>query len=229
MPYPHPLLQLENDIELFEISFCGNCPQWKKRPRWEQVRSALCRGALFRCLSNPGEGGFRMKKLDVKTMVTCAVLIAAAIVLSRFLSINAWNLKIGFTFVPVFLAAYLYGPLGGAIVGGIADFLGATLFPIGAYFPGFTLTCVLTGIVYGLLLHKKQTPLRILIAVGIVQLICGLLINTYWISVLYGSPFEALLVTRTVQCLIMIPVEFIVIGILSKSLARYKSVLTRVA
>ena len=85
-----------------------------------------------------------MKKLDVKTMVTCAALIAAAIVLSRFLSINAWNLKIGFTFVPVFLAAYLYGPLGGAIVGGIADFLGATLFPIGAYFPGFTLTCVLT-------------------------------------------------------------------------------------
>ena len=50
-----------------------------------------------------------MKKLDVKTMVTCAALIAAAIVLSRFLSINAWNLKIGFTFVPVFLAAYLYG------------------------------------------------------------------------------------------------------------------------
>ena len=97
-----------------------------------------------------------MKKLDLKAMVTCAALIAAAIVLSRFLSINAWNLKIGFTFVPVFIAAYLYGPIGGAVVGGIADFIGAILFPIGAYFPGFTLTCVITGAVYGLLLHKKQ-------------------------------------------------------------------------
>ena len=58
-----------------------------------------------------------MKKLDLKAMVTCAALIAAAIVLSRFLSINAWNLKIGFTFVPVFIAAYLYGPIGGAVVG----------------------------------------------------------------------------------------------------------------
>lgn len=86
-----------------------------------------------------------MKKLDLKAMVTCAALIAAAIVLSRFLSINAWNLKIGFTFVPVFIAAYLYGPIGGAVVGGIADFIGAILFPIGAYFPGFTLTCVITG------------------------------------------------------------------------------------
>ena len=53
-----------------------------------------------------------MKKLDLKAMVTCAALIAAAIVLSRFLSINVWNLKIGFTFVPVFIAAYLYGPIG---------------------------------------------------------------------------------------------------------------------
>lgn len=40
------------------------------------------------------------------------------------------------------------------------------------YFPGFTLTCVITGAVYGLLLHKKQTPLRILIAIAIVQLGC---------------------------------------------------------
>ena len=146
-------------------------------------------------------------------MVVCAALIAAAIVLSRFLSINAWNLKIGFTFIPVFLAAYLYGPIGGALVGGVADLLGATLFPIGAYFPGFTLTCVLQGTVYGLLLNKKQTPVRIL----------GLLLNTLWISILYGSSFEALLVTRVVQCLIMIPVEFIVIGMLSKMMARHKS------
>ena len=48
-----------------------------------------------------------MKKLDLKAMVTCAALIAAAIVLSRFLSINAWNLKIGFTFVPVFSQSIL--------------------------------------------------------------------------------------------------------------------------
>ena len=162
-----------------------------------------------------------MKKIDLKAMVTCAALIAAAIVLSRFLSI-----KIGFTFVPVFIAAYLYGPIGGAVVGGIADFIGAILFPIGAYFPGFTLTCVITGAVYGLLLHKKQTPLRILIAIAIVQLGCGLLVNTYWISVLYGSPFTVLLVTRSVQCLIMIPVEFIVIGAMSRLLARHKASLT---
>ena len=156
-------------------------------------------------------------------MVSCGVLVAAAIVLSRFLSINTWNLKIGFTFIPIFLAGYLYGPFKGALVGGIADLVGAILFPIGAYFPGFTLTCALQGVTYGAFLRKKQTPARILIAVGIVQLILGLCLNTFWISLVSGSPFKVLFVTRLVQCLIMIPVEFLVIGAMSKLLAKHKS------
>lgn len=77
-----------------------------------------------------------MKKLDVKAMVVCAALIAAAIVCSRFLSINAWNLKIGFTFIPGFLAAYLTDLVAGHSSAGVADLLGATLFPI-ALLPGF--------------------------------------------------------------------------------------------
>lgn len=167
-----------------------------------------------------------MKNMNVRTMVSCAVLIAAAIVLSRFFSINTWNLKIGFTFVPIFLAAYLFGPTAAALTAGIADFLGATLFPIGAYFPGFTLTCGLTGAVYGLLLHKKQTSLRVLAAVCIDQLILSLLLNTLWISILYGSSFAALLATRAVQCLVMLPVEFIVIGLLGKLMTKHKSALS---
>lgn len=167
-----------------------------------------------------------MKKMNVRTMVACAVLIAAAIVLSRFFSINTWSLKIGFTFVPIFLAAYLFGATAAALTAGIADFLGATLFPIGAYFPGFTLTCCLTGAVYGLLLHKKQTSLRVLTAVCIDQLILSLLLNTLWISILYGSSFAALLATRAVQCLVMLPVEFIVIGLLSKLMTKHKSALS---
>lgn len=156
------------------------------------------------------------KKWNTKTMTTTAVLVAAAVVLSRFLSINAWNLKIGFTFVPVFLAAYLYGPWVGGLTGGLADFIGAVLFPIGAYFPGFTLTCILTGILFGLLLHNKQTMKRVLLAAAVNQLVLGLILNTLWISVLYGSAFRLLFFTRAMQCVVMLPVEFVVIGIISK-------------
>ncbi len=160
-----------------------------------------------------------MKKLDTKMLVTAAILIALNIILSRFLSINAWNIKIGFTFISVFVAAYFYGPVFAAIVAGLGDFLGATLFPIGAYFPALTLSCILTGLIFGVFLYKKQTAIRVICAVVLDQFIVSLLINTYWISVLYGASFEALFMTRIFQCLAMTAIQIVTISILAKMLA----------
>lgn len=162
------------------------------------------------------------KKFDTKMLVTAALLIALQIILSRFCPINAWNIRIGFAFVAVFFAAYLYGPLFSAVVAGIADLIGATLFPSGAFFPGFTLTAILTGLVFGVLLYKKQSWWRILTAVAIDQLILSLLLNTFWISILYGSPFLPLMATRAVQCAIMAPVMYVTISALVKPLAHAK-------
>lgn len=140
-------------------------------------------------------------------IVYSAVFIALQIVLSRFFSINAWNIKVGFGFLPVAMAGILFGPFWGAVVGGLGDFLGATLFPIGPYFPGFTLSLAMTGVVFGFLLNKKYTPFRVFCAVLLDQLILTLLLNSFWISVLYQSPYVPLLLTRVGQCAIMIPVE----------------------
>lgn len=107
-----------------------------------------------------------MPKITTKNLTTMALLIALEIILSRFLSLSAWNTKIGFSFVPVVIAAILLGPVYAGIVGALADFIGAILFPIGAYFPGFTLTAFLTGMVYGLFLYKQQSLPRILGAVA---------------------------------------------------------------
>lgn len=151
-----------------------------------------------------------MKKLSARLIAYLGLLVAAEIVLSRFLSINAWNIKIGFNFVPIVIAAVLFGPVAAGITGALGDFLGAILFPIGPYFPGFTLTSFLTGLVFGFFLYEKRTPLRILAAVAIVQLVLGLLVNSFWISVLYGSPYLPLLATRIVQCAVLGPVQFLV-------------------
>ncbi len=143
------------------------------------------------------------------------VLIAADIILSRFLSFNAWNLKIGFSFLPVALGGILFGPLGGAIVGAVGDFLGAILFPIGAYFPGFTATAFVSGLVYGWMLYRERSWTRTIIAAGIHQLVLGLLVNTAWISVLYGSAYFPTLVSRLPQCGALLVIEVVVIkGIL---------------
>ena len=163
-----------------------------------------------------------MPRFNTRTLTSMALLIALEIVLSRFLSISAWNTKIGFAFVPVVIAAILLGPLYAGIVGALADFLGAILFPIGTYFPGFTLTAFLMGLCYGLFLYRSQSFPRILGAVAVHQLILSLLLNTLWISLLYGSPFVPLLVSRLPQCAILAAVQLVVIPLIARLLPRIR-------
>ena len=120
------------------------------------------------------------RKFTTKQLVIIAMLVALNVILSRFLSIAAWNIKIGF-----------------------------------AYFPGFTITAAIVGLIYGLFLSKKQTMPRILGAVLATEIIGSLLLNTLWISVLYGSPFLPLMATRVFQCLILGIVEIVVIRIMA--------------
>ena len=89
-------------------------------------------------------------------LVLMAMLVAIQVILSRWLSINLWNLKIGFAFVPIAIAGMLLGPMGAGLTGVVADLIGATLFPSGAFFPGFTLTAFITAFGYGFFLQKKQ-------------------------------------------------------------------------
>lgn len=163
----------------------------------------------------------KKKIISVQSLVVMATLVAMEIVLSRMLSYSVWDMKIGFAFLPVVIASIVLGPVRAAIVAALADFVGTILFPIGPYFPGFTLTAALVGALYGLFLHKKQTFLNILISVSIHQLILSLLLNTFWISVLYATPFTPLMVTRLLQCAVMIPVELLVISLIVKTMGNF--------
>ena len=137
-------------------------------------------------------------------LVLTSILTAITVVLSRFLSINIWNMSIGFSFVSVMLCGMLLGSLWGGICGGLADLIGALLFPFGPYFPGFTATAFLSGAVFGLVggfagKEQKRSTFILLAVVLLVlkETVCSLLLNSLWISLLYGSPFTAVLISRT--------------------------------
>jgi ECF transporter S component (folate family) len=158
-------------------------------------------------------------KFDVKQICAMAILIAISIVLGRFFSIRTPVVTIGFGFLPVVIAAVLYGPLVGGLVGAAADFIGAVLFPIAAFFPGFTLTAFLTGAIYGILLHRKErSAMRILAAVAITIVLGDLILNTYWLTVIMGESMLALLPARIGKSLIMLPVRFLSIQLIDRRL-----------
>ena len=147
-------------------------------------------------------------KFKTKDIAYIGILIALNIVFTRLLAINTMNMKFGFGFIAAAVAAMLYGPLAAAIVAGLGDFLGSTLFAVGTYFPGFTLTALFTGLIYGFLLHGEASKTKMLLAVLMDQLIISLCINTYFISLLSGSSYMALFSMRIIQAVIMGAVQF---------------------
>ena len=157
------------------------------------------------------------KHFSVKKIAILGVLLGLNLVLSQF-SIHTWDLKIGFAFVTIVVAAVLYGPVEAAIIGGLGDILGWVINPIGAYFPGFTVTAILTGICFGLLLHKNISLVKIIIAAAINQFFIGLVLNTICIMILYGSALAAILPARAIQSAALFVVQALVIIILQKLL-----------
>ena len=158
-------------------------------------------------------------RITVRTITYLALLAALEIVLNRFCSINTMGLKIGFSFVPIVVAANLFGPAHAAIVYALADFLGAVLFPIGPYHPGFTLCAALMGLTYGFFLSSKNGKtgfLNILAPVLINQLVFGLLINTIWVTMLYGDKknYIGWFLYRLPEYAILIPVALVFIPVL---------------
>lgn len=158
----------------------------------------------------------KKKYFTVQTITTLAILLAMHVILSRFLSISTPITKIGFSFVPVIVAARKYGIAEGAIVGGMGDLIGALLFPIGTYQVGFTITAALMGACDGLFIHKVADLKRIVSLVLVKQIFLSLCLNTFWISLYYGTPIRELFISRILQAVVIAVVQIIVIQVIVK-------------
>ena len=162
-----------------------------------------------------------MKKqvFTTKTLAVMSLLVAIEVIIARFGTIRPTNsLKLSLDFVPVVISAILFGPFPAMIISILADVLGAFLFPVGPFFPGFTVTAAMTGLLYGFLLYKDQSMPRIVLAVLLQQGILSLLLNTFWLKVLYGLPYLPTLVGRLVQAGVMSALQIVLIPLLAKAI-----------
>ncbi len=161
-----------------------------------------------------------------KKIILSALLLAMLIILSRFLSISTPVLKISFAFVPTMLCAVWLGPKWTVLLNVLGDIIGATLFPTGSFFIGYTISTAISGFIYGILLYKKESNsysnlqfiIRLIISSTLVAVIVNMGLNTLWTSITTGSAFIVLLGTRFVKQLIMIPIHVVVIAFLERIL-----------
>lgn len=141
------------------------------------------------------------------------LLIALDVVAACYLTVKTPLLKIGVAFIPISFTGIIFGPLLGGAGAAVADVMQYVLFPQGGFIPGVTLDAFLSGAVYGLLLYKKQPSLwRCLAAAAVCELVISAGFTTFWLYLMTpGKTFAALFLTRAVKCLIMTPIETIVI------------------
>ncbi|AYD40334.1 folate family ECF transporter S component [Clostridium fermenticellae] len=94
-------------------------------------------------------------KLNTKSLVMTALFIAISLCV-RTISINiiaAGTLTMRISFAAIFyvLPGFLFGPIYGAIAGGIVDVLGYIITPMGPYIPLMTITNIIAGAVPALI------------------------------------------------------------------------------
>lgn len=164
-----------------------------------------------------------------KKLVTVAMLIAIAVVLgclSRIVNpfINLPFLRFSLAPVAIMFAGAAFGWKIGGAVGAITDVVTFLFFPTGGYFPGYTATMALYGILAALLFKDKPvTLLRTFVGTVSIQAALSMFLNTMWMILLLG-PFDpvklgARLVTSAVSCAVYI----LLLSVLMKNSKRIMS------
>lgn len=160
-----------------------------------------------------------MKKFNTKAMVVLAVLTALSIVFDRLLSVSiGTNIRIHLGIVPVMLAGIWFGPIAGGLVGGLADFLGASVLSGYGFFPLLIISPILKGVIPGLMrrLAIGGKLLNVSLVVLVTTVVAALCVTPLVLSYMYGNPFWTVFVSRLPFVLAQMVLEIAVVYLLIK-------------
>lgn len=168
-----------------------------------------------------------MKKL--KNLTTMALLIALSVVLHTWATIPLGpTLKLGFGFIATAIMGMMFGPFWATIAAGAVDILQYLIKPTGEFFPGFTLTAMLAGLIFGLFLYKNRTSLpRLIISKTLVNLLLNILLNTLFLKILYGKAFWALAGSRFIKNLALLPIEVVILFLLLPQIVKIRKLIDK--
>lgn len=164
----------------------------------------------------------------VRTITTAAMFAAASVVLGMFTIQAGPYLKIGISTLANEFVYLLYGPVVGACYGGILDLVKFIINPTGDFFPGFTLTAIAGGLLYGAVLYGRPVTFkRVLLAKLLVILVCNVFLNSLWIHLLYGQALVAILPMRMFKNAVQWPVDsliFYTLAVRLESMGVFKAI-----
>ena len=180
-------------------------------------------------------------KMSLRLLTTSSILIALGVVLSFFRIPLSTVTEITLTGLPIAAGGYLFGPWIGMLIGALIDVCGFFVAPKGPFFPGFTISTALIGMMYGLFLYTKWWDtndsrqgalragakglvLRIVVAHLLKTVLISLLLNCFWLSVFYGMTFKVVFLASVPKEVINFPIEVFLIYSVVQVLKRVRPV-----
>ena len=152
----------------------------------------------------------RAQLKNVRMLTLAGIITAASIVLESFpIDLLGTSLKIYFSFLVISLGCYVYGPAVGILVGFANDTLGFLISSFGEpYFPGYLITAMLSGLIYGTLLYRQRiTVLRLVMVRLVINYGSNVLLGSVWKAMLYGKGYYYYFTTGLVKNTTMLPIE----------------------
>ncbi len=158
----------------------------------------------------------------VYRLAFAAMLVAVSCILSFAKFAVGPSVNVTFFFLPIAVGAMYLGALPAAAIGAVADILGCLIMPTGPYFPGFTLSAAITGLIYGAFFKGQKPKLwKVITARLILMVAIDLILTPLWLHLLYSTPLVwAFWVQRFTKCAIVCPIEIVIIFIVNSAVYR---------
>ncbi len=150
---------------------------------------------------------------SVKNLCVISFLLAIKIVIQLTCTIRIANyLYIGFSFLIFIVTGSMFGPVVSFLFGFMADILGFCVCSSkggGDFFIGFTISSIVSAVIYSLFLYKfKLGVIRVVFAQIIHDLVVCFWLNTLWLSITrFNGDLQKAFFNRILKECLVLPIN----------------------
>jgi len=157
--------------------------------------------------------------MQLRVVVVASLFIAVRIAIATLYIPIGTELRVTFGFFVNAFGAHIYGPVLAPVSGFITDIVSYFLRPMGAFFPGYTLTAMAGSFVYAIFLFRRRiTVLRLAATKLFVNLFVNVGMNSLWSAILYSRGFYYYFTTRLIKNIVLLPIEVFVLVVFFRAM-----------
>lgn len=152
------------------------------------------------------------KLKSVKYLAIMGMMIAMKVILNNIRIPVSDNLNIMFSYIPAAMEGMIIGPAAAMVSGLITDLLGVMISNYGPFFPGYTISKVLGGLIYGLFFYLAKPSLaRIAGCKAVINYVVNVGLGSLWSAMMMGKAYMYYFSTSIVKNTILLPIEIAIL------------------